>query len=232
MQKVMFKIFRFDPKTKNGKLVSYPVPYKKGMRVLDGLRYVQEYIDSTLAFRWNCRAGTCGSCTARVNGKPVLTCKTEVTDKTTDLVVEPLKTLPIVKDLLTNPDEVDTKLNQMKPWFIPKTKGKEISGLYEEQVFDSQEMKRCIHCYACFDVCPVVRAGKDYIGPKTIVNVAAYEMHPKDDGNRMKGLEKNGLWNCIMSGCCSDVCPQNIKIAQNAIPFSKEKSLTIRRKEK
>ena len=229
MKEIIFKILRSESRTKKKKLVAYSVPYKRGMRILDGLRHIQENIDPTLSFRWNCRAGTCGSCTMRVNGTPKLTCKTVIDGETKELLIEPLKTLYVVKDLLTDPEDVEKKLNRLEPWFSSRKTTSEFFELHEEEVIDVQEMKKCIHCYACFDVCPVVRSGRYYIGPKSIVNIDSFEMHPKDIGKRMKALKKKGLWNCVMSGCCSDVCPQDINISQNAIPYAKEKSLSARK---
>lgn len=228
METVMFKVFRSENTGKKSMLSSYGIPFEKGMRILDGLMHVQEKIDPTISFRWNCRAGTCGSCTVRVNGVPKLACKTEVSESEKEIVIEPLKTLKIVKDLVTNAAEADARLDELSPWFTNKNKGNGFFEIFEEEALDVQEMKRCIHCYACFDSCPVERLSKDYIGPKAIVNINSFEMHPRDEGERISGLNKNGLWNCIMSGCCSDVCPQEIKIAENAIPFAKEKSISLR----
>lgn len=228
MKETSFKLFKFQKNGKDGKLETFKVPFEKGMRVLDALKFVQETIDPTLSFRWNCRVGTCGSCAVRVNGSPKLACKTEVLEESKELIIEPLKTLDVVKDLLTDTRDAEEKLDKLMPWFDAKNKGEKSFELFEEEVLDVQEMKKCIHCYACFDVCPVVRAKKNYIGPKAVVNINSFEMHPKDVQKRIKEVEKNGLWNCIMSGCCSDVCPQEITIAENAIPYAKEKSLSIK----
>ncbi|MBI2598484.1 MAG: succinate dehydrogenase/fumarate reductase iron-sulfur subunit [Candidatus Diapherotrites archaeon] len=228
MKEIVLKIFRHDGK-KEGKLVGYAVPCEKETRILDALIFVQEKIDQTLSFRWNCRAGTCGSCTVRVNGVPRLACKTPIDFEANEIVIEPLGTLKLVKDLLTDAATQEERLDKIGPWFKPKTSDSKFFEMFEEEVNDAQEMRKCIHCYACFDTCPVTRIKKNYIGPKAIVNINAFEMHPKDKSKRITDLEKEGLWNCIMSGCCSEVCPQEIKISEIAIPFAKEKSLSVRR---
>ena len=72
------KIWRGN--TNGGDLVSYRVPVREGMVVLDAVLWVQANVASDLGVRWNCKAAKCGSCSAEVNGHPVLMCKTRVDD--------------------------------------------------------------------------------------------------------------------------------------------------------
>src|SRR5207244_9808975 len=82
---------------------TYHVPGVAGMVVLDAIHYIQHNLDTDLACRWNCKAAKCGSCSAEVNGRPVLMCKTRIEDLAAGpITVHPLKTFPLIKDLVTD----------------------------------------------------------------------------------------------------------------------------------
>ena len=83
--------------------VAYQVPVVTGMVILDAVHYVQHNLDTDLACRWNCKAAKCGSCSAEVNGRPVLMCKTRIdTLPRGPVTVQPMKSFPLIKDLVTD----------------------------------------------------------------------------------------------------------------------------------
>src|SRR5260370_15925412 len=102
MPDAKFKIFRGD--RDGGDFVEYQVPMATGMVVLDALHYIQAHQAPDLAVRWNCKAGKCGSCSAEVNGRPRLTCKTRMDALPLDkpVTVQPMKSFPVIKDLVTD----------------------------------------------------------------------------------------------------------------------------------
>src|SRR4029434_9918787 len=102
MADATFKVFRGS--TEAGGFVEYQVPIAPGMVVLDALHYIQGHQAPDLAVRWNCKAGKCGSCSAEVNGRPRLTCKTRMDALPLDepITVFPLKAFPVIKDLVTD----------------------------------------------------------------------------------------------------------------------------------
>ncbi len=218
------RLYRSDAKQRDAKLVCYEVPYAKGMRVLAALEYIQEHLDSTLAFRWNCGAGQCGSCAAEVDGKPVLTCKTEIKQGTKDVSIFPLKVFPTVKDLVVDFAPAQQKLKGLRAFFTPKQEKKpgEFYQMHEFQVEAAQEMRKCIDCFICYDVCHVLRGSPTlpFVGPRNLVKAAAQQFHPLNAEDRTPLLEKGGLSSCNVTRCCTEVCPQGIQITQNAIiPF-------------
>ena len=95
MPDATFKVFRGD--SSKGELVEYQVPIAPGMVVLDALHYIQAHHAPDLAVRWNCKAGKCGSCSAEVNGRPRLTCKTRLDALPLDepITVQPMKSMAI-----------------------------------------------------------------------------------------------------------------------------------------
>src|SRR5947199_3963766 len=100
---VTLRVFRGD--ASGGAERDYEVPTFPGLVVLDAIHYIQAHYDSTLSCRWNCKAGKCGSCSAEICGRPRLLCKARVRDFATNggpVVVHPLKTFLLVKDLVTD----------------------------------------------------------------------------------------------------------------------------------
>ena len=112
------KIFRGD--SNGGAPVEYRVPVAPGMVVLDALHYVQAHQAPDLAVRWNCKAGKCGSCSAEVNGKPRLTCKTrmDALPLNEPITIAPMKSFPVIKDLVTDVS-FNYRVNKKIPPFTP-----------------------------------------------------------------------------------------------------------------
>ena len=82
MAEAILNVFRGNKD--GGETVNYKVPIAPGMVVLDAVHYIQGHLSPDLAVRWNCKAGKCGSCSAEVNGRPRLTCKTRMDKLPTD----------------------------------------------------------------------------------------------------------------------------------------------------
>jgi len=101
MAEAVFEVFRGD--REGGQAATYRVPIAPGMVVLDALHHIQAHQAPDLAVRWNCKAGKCGSCSAEVNGRPRLTCKTRMDALPLDkpITVYPMKAFPVTKDLVT-----------------------------------------------------------------------------------------------------------------------------------
>ena len=224
MAEATVRVFRGGPE--GGEAAEYRVPIAPGMVVLDALHYIQGHQAPDLAVRWNCKAGKCGSCSAEVNGRPRLTCKTRIDALPLDrpITVAPIKAFPVIKDLVTDVSwnyRVNKKIPPFSP--APDTRWK----MYQEDVDRVQEFRKCIECFLCQDVCHVLRDHdkKDsFGGPRFFVRVAALEMHPLDRVSRTKLLkEELGLGLCNITKCCTEVCPEDIHITDNAIIPLKER---------
>ncbi len=203
----------------------YRVPYTPGMVVLDAVRWVQEHEQPDLAVRWNCKAAHCGSCSAEINGRPRLLCKTRVDEFTGKaLNVAPMKAFPLIKDLVT-----DVNWNYEVAKTIPPFKPAQQAPftMYPEDVERVKEFHKCIECFLCQDTCHVLRehAGfNKYYGPRFMTLIASHEMHPMDAGDRIPLLHGDaGIAMCNVTGCCTEVCPQGIHITDNAIIPLKER---------
>ncbi len=211
----------------DGEMKAYEVPTFDGMVVLDAVHYIQAHQDSSLACRWNCKAAKCGSCSAEVDGKPKLMCKTRVDQYPAGTInVGPLRTFPLIKDLVT-----DVSWNYRTAKKIPPlTTAPDTPSPYVMQQVDvdrAQEFRKCIECFLCQDVCHVLREhGRTdaFFGPRQMVRLAALEMHPLDTGERIAQLKgEAGVGFCNITKCCTEVCPEHIHITDNAIIPLKER---------
>jgi succinate dehydrogenase / fumarate reductase iron-sulfur subunit len=217
-------IFRGD--ATGGKQTEYRVPVTPGMVVLDALHEIQGHQAPDLAVRWNCKAGKCGSCSAEVNGRPRLTCKTRMDALPLDkpITVMPMKTFPVIKDLVTDVSWNYAVNKKITP-FTPK-KGTDWK-MYQQDIDRVQEFRKCIECFLCQDVCHVLRDHdiKDkFGGPRFFVRAAGLEMHPLDDADRIPAIkEELGIGYCNITKCCTEVCPEEIHITDNAIIPLKER---------
>lgn len=218
---ITFKVYRGDAKT--GKEEAYKVPNVEGMVVLDAIHWLQGNVDGSLACRWNCKAAKCGSCSAEINGRPRLMCKTRIDEFAgKDIHVHPMKAFPLIKDLVTDVS-FNYKVAKNIPAFSPNEKAP--FTMQQVDVDRVQEFRKCIECFLCQDVCHVLRDHQaPYYGPRQMVRVAALEMHPKDTVTRTKFLKKEAnIGMCNITKCCEELCPEHIQITDNAIIPLKER---------
>ncbi|MHA2501819.1 MAG: succinate dehydrogenase/fumarate reductase iron-sulfur subunit [Candidatus Kariarchaeaceae archaeon] len=208
-------------------MVDYDVTVDKRMVVLDAIHEVQALYAPDLAVRWNCKAGKCGSCSGEVNGKPRLMCMSKLTDynlKET-ITVKPMKAFPLLKDLVTDVSWNYEVNKNIKPYTHPE--GDEYHKMFQEDVDRVQEFRKCIECFLCQNVCHVLRShnrNDAFAGPRFFVRLASLEMHPLDTVDRVPEIRKDfGVGFCNITKCCTEVCPEEIPITDEAIIALKER---------
>jgi len=224
-----FRVWRSEPGGP-GALQEYKTDVSEGMVVLDAVHRIQAEQAPDLAVRWNCKAGKCGSCSAEINGKPRLMCMTRLNslDLNEPVTVEPMKTFPLIKDLVTDVSwnfSVKKTIQKFKPRKPDAADG--TWRMAQKDVDRVQEHRKCIECFLCQDVCHVLRDhGKhsEFIGPRFFVYAAQLEMNPLDTADRLADLkQKHNIGYCNITKCCTVVCPEHIKITDNAIIPLKER---------
>jgi succinate dehydrogenase / fumarate reductase iron-sulfur subunit len=223
-EQATLSIFRGDGQ--GGQMVDYSVPVAPGMVVLDAIHEVQAKQAPDLAVRWNCKAGRCGSCSAEVNGRPRLTCMDRM-DKYPagePITVRPMKTFPVIKDLVCDVSW-NFRVNKKIPAFKLRTdRPRQFTQAEADRV---QEFRKCIECFLCQNVCHVLRdhdAKEEFCGPRFLVRLAGLEMHPLDAEDRLPLIkEQMGVGYCNITKCCTEVCPESIRITDNAIIPLKER---------
>jgi len=222
-REVTLLVYRGD--ARQGGLQEYRIPAEEGMVVLDAIHYIQANHAPDLAVRWNCKAGKCGSCGAEVNGLPRLMCMTRLDelDLTQPIVVRPMRTFPVIKDLACDVSW-NFRVNEQIPPLTPRENAD--WRMRQEDVDRVQEFRKCIECFLCQNVCHVLRNHErpDFFGPRFFVRLAGLEMHPMDALRRTRFLkEVAGIGYCNITKCCTEVCPEEIHITDNAIIPLKER---------
>ena len=144
------------------------------------------------------------------------------------ITVTPMKTFPLIKDLVTDVS-YNYEFAKTFPAFKPKPKDPDGKRrMYQEDIDRVQEFHKCIECFLCQNVCHVIRDHeenkKNFAGPRFFVKLAALEMHPLDTNDRREPIRKKaGLGLCNITKCCTEVCPEDIHITDNAIIPLKER---------
>jgi succinate dehydrogenase / fumarate reductase iron-sulfur subunit len=223
-----FRVWRGD--NTGGELADYTVEVHDGEVVLDVIHRLQATQSGDLAVRWNCKAGKCGSCSAELNGRPRLMCMTRMSTFAEDetVTVTPMRAFPVIKDLVTDVSFNYTKAREVPAFAPPKDL---LPGEYRMQQVDvsrSQEFRKCIECFLCQDTCHVVRDHEEnkpsFAGPRFLMRIAELDMHPLDALDRKRQAQDEfGLGFCNITKCCTEVCPEQIKITDNALIPMKER---------
>ncbi len=202
----------------DGGFRDYEVPRHESQTVLDVVTHIQRAIDPTLAYRFACRVGMCGSCAMTVNGAARWTCRTHV-DKVAEggqLEVAPLRNLPVVRDLVTDMREFFDKWARAQGRFKGKSTRKEPFAQVSPQSEARQQANagiECISCGVCYASCDVVAANPNYLGPAALNRAWTLAQDERD----MAGLERlravagdAGCHACHTHLSCTERCPKQI----------------------
>jgi succinate dehydrogenase / fumarate reductase iron-sulfur subunit len=224
-----FRVWRGD--ASGGDLVDYRVLVNEGEVVLDIIHRLQATQAGDLAVRWNCKAGKCGSCSAEINGRPRLMCMTRMSTFARDeiVTVTPMRSFPVMKDLVTDVSYNYKKAQEVPAFAPPPGYPPGSYRMAQEDVSRSQEFRKCIECFLCQDVCHVTRDHEEnktaFAGPRFFIRAAELEMHPLDarTDRREFAQAQQGIGMCNITKCCTEVCPEHIKITDNAIIPMKER---------
>lgn len=201
-----------------GRFVSYAAPRRENQTVLDVVTWIQRNLEPALAYRFACRVGVCGSCAMTVNGRPRWTCRTHVAKVASDgaLTVEPLRSLPRIRDLAVDMTPFFEKWNRAGGRFEGRTT--RTDSLAEIAPDDPARAEadagiECINCAVCYAACDVVAWDSDYLGPAalnrawTMVN----DERAANAGAVMAAASRiGGCHSCHSHGSCAEHCPVGI----------------------
>ena len=173
------------------------------LKILDEIK---ENMDNTLTYNSGCKSSVCGSCAMRVNSKEVLACSHKIKDGD---VVEPLKNLEVIRDLVVDMDKAYAFNKKAKTW-----QSKQHFGvmLTHEDEKANEVQSDCILCASCFSACPVYAVNGEFLGPFSLTRVWRYVSDKREDDEKSKidNIQTNGVWDCTLCNECSLVCPQGI----------------------
>jgi fumarate reductase iron-sulfur subunit len=201
-----------------GAFRDYEVPRYASQTVLDVVTHIQRALDPTLAYRFACRVGMCGSCAMTVNGAPRWTCRTHV-DKVTDddrIEIAPLRNLPVIRDLVTDMSGFFDKWARAKGQFQGKTTRKDdFSRVRPDSAQRTQTDAgiECIGCAVCYSACDVVAQNPDYLGPAALNRAWTLVQDERDTAGvaRLRAVAGDaGCHSCHTHMSCTERCPKQI----------------------
>jgi succinate dehydrogenase / fumarate reductase iron-sulfur subunit len=232
-----FRVWRGD--ADGGDLVDFDVQVNEGEVVLDVIHRLQATQAPDLAVRWNCKAGKCGSCSAEINGCPRLLCMTRMSTlpEQQPVTITPMRTFPVIRDLVTNVSYNYQKAREIRAFVPPKGVQPGEYRMKQVDVERSQEFRKCIECFLCQNTCHVIRDHEEnkasFSGPRFLMRIAELDMHPLDAADegvdrKQTAQDEHGLGFCNITKCCTEVCPEHIKITDNALIPMKERVVSLR----
>jgi len=219
-KQVTFKVQRYDPEDGSAPhFQEFTVPSSRGMTVLDGLLYIKENLDSTLAFRTSCRMGICGSCGMLINNYPHLACHTQIEEfNSNTLTIKPLPNQPIIKDLVADLIPMFNVHKSIKPYIIRQDTEETENptaefGQLPQELNAFLQFTYCIKCGICVSACPTSASDKLFLGPQALAQCYRYCADSRDDGQQERFSvvdADHGVWRCHLAGACSEACPKGL----------------------
>jgi succinate dehydrogenase / fumarate reductase iron-sulfur subunit len=215
----------------------YEVPLSKGMSILEALFYIQDYFDSTLAFRYACRGAICGSCGMTIDKVPLLACRTQVStaktskkptnlpefkfgehpdwDNETEILIEPLPNMTILKDLVVDMEPFWRFYREIEPYFIRKWNDRAPeSSQSPNQMKIIERLVYCILCGLCW-ACPISKKNPNYLGPAQLAKSNRFirDSRISSDKERLiltRVSKDDAVPACEKFFVCNRVCPKGV----------------------
>ena len=228
---VKLRILRFNPETdRKGHWEEYNIEADPDERILDLLHKVKWFDDGSLAFRRSCAHGVCGSDAMVVNGENMLACQVLVKEVSNPIKIEPIRGLPVIKDLVVNMDQFIENYKKVMHYIVNDEEPGERERLQSPEDRDKfEDTTKCILCAACTTSCPVFWTADTYVGPAAIVNAHRFVFDSRDNASKQR-LEilkdVNGAFRCRTAFNCTTACPRGIQVTK-AIEDVKRETLTI-----
>lgn len=184
--------------------------------MLDALVEVQRAQDPTLAFRYACRVGMCGSCAMVVNGRERWACRTRITALGAERVtVRPLYHFPLLRDLVVDMAPFNARLRAVGGVFTPRA-GAEALALVPGDGAERRDIDpaiECIGCGMCVSACTMVAHNRHFPGPAALNRAFTLQRDSRDGGAAERWgvlLSDDGLARCHGQGGCTEVCPMSL----------------------
>jgi len=233
----IFSIHRFDPaRDQEPSYRRYTLEVPLGMTVLEALLRIRADQDGSLAFRYACRGAVCGSCAMMINGREALACRTQVhgllgasreiyrgaererieeqPEEPDVIVVEPLRNMDVVKDLVVEMAPFFEKFEAVEPWLQPEGSHPEAERLVEpDEWSEAEPYTNCILCACCHSVCPVEAEDPDYLGPAALAQHYRFLADVRDgvDEVRLDLVDgEHGVQGCDFVWNCVQICPKGV----------------------
>ncbi len=217
--KIKVKIRRFNPESdRKPYWAEYTLDADPSDRIIDVLVQIKGYHDGSLTFRRSCAHGICGSDAVVINGHNRLACKVLVKELGKNIVIEPLRGLPVIKDLTVDMAPFFAKYRKIQPFLMNDDPPPYTERLQTQEArarFD--DTTKCILCAACTTSCPSFWSNDSYVGPAAIVQAHRFIFDDRDHGAQVRLAilaESDGVWRCRTIYNCVEACPRDIDITR------------------
>jgi succinate dehydrogenase / fumarate reductase, iron-sulfur subunit len=219
------RIRRYDPESGEAAFwQDFRVDLPPERSVLDGILKARNEEDGSIGIRCSCQAAICGSCGVRINGKSSLACNTKLgeaqeraeTRGLSQIVVEPMGNMPVLKDLIVDMDAVHwKKVQRVVPWLLPEGDPPEREYIVpSEAMIDVTQSMACIHCGACVSACLSMELDPEFVGPAALAKAYRFVGDPRDahTEERLRDLaeDPHGIYDCTHCFACVEVCPKDV----------------------
>jgi succinate dehydrogenase / fumarate reductase iron-sulfur subunit len=216
----------------------FEVPLSKGMSILETLFYIQDYFDSSLAFRYACRGAICGSCGMTIDKVPLLACRSQVStvktskkpanlpefrfgndsdwDPKTEILLEPLPNMTVLKDLVVDMDPFWKFYREIEPFITTKWNDEAPESLQSpKQLKSIEKLVYCILCGLCW-ACPVTKENPNYLGPAQLAKADRFIRDSRISDNHQELILERVLQEDAVPACdkyfvCNRVCPKGVR---------------------
>lgn len=220
MIELKFKILRFDPeKDKEPYFSHFTVQAEPWERLLDCLNRIKWEQDGTLSYRMSCAHGVCGSDAMKINGRCGLACQKLVKDyEDSEVVLEPLPTFPVLKDLIVDLTEFFARVDLVRPYLVASGSPEKERLQSPEERKKVDEVIRCILCASCVGACPISSQDPEFIGPAALVQAfrRVFDSRDEEQQQRLRQLDyPMGAWGCQNHFECTRVCPKEIPVTKS-----------------
>lgn len=218
----------------------FELPYRQNMNVISALMEIRRNpinvegkMTTPVAWDMNCLEEVCGACSMVINGKARQSCTALVDQLEQPIRLQPMKTFPVVRDLIVDRSTMFDTLKRLKAW-IP------IDGTYElgegprmpeRKRQWAYELSKCMTCGVCLEACPNVNDKSDFIGAAPISQVRLMNAHPTGSMNRDERLNllmgPGGIQLCGMAQNCVESCPKGIPLTTSISSMNRDTTIQM-----
>ncbi|MBD3790266.1 MAG: succinate dehydrogenase/fumarate reductase iron-sulfur subunit [Campylobacterales bacterium] len=220
-KKITIKAFRFNAETDYLPYYkTYEMEVGKDELILDLLNRIKWEHDGSFSYRRSCRHGICGSCSIKVNGKPVLSCKENAYDMIKlfgeELIFDPQSKKRAIKDMIIDKKDFWDKHNAIKPYVNGNVDPHPTheTHMTKEQVENILDADYCIQCGNCHYACPALEANSEFFGPAAFAAAYRFTVDPRDNSGQerleMTAQLGQGVWDCVKCYECAEACPKDV----------------------
>lgn len=223
--RLTFTLQRFNPEVDRAPHEEeFRLDVGRGMTVLDALIRIKNECDGSLSLRYSCRSAICGSCAMTINGSEKLACRTSIRkerERHGQIVVAPLRNLPIIKDLVVDMASFWSKIRDVHPWLTASRAPQKRYGPTAQLTIlprDSQfhNVDACIMCGACVAACTVHAVSASFAGPAALAKADRFLSDPREAESAKRARvvslqDDHGMWDCTRCNFCVQVCPKDVQ---------------------